>query len=96
MPNIKQVDDRNSEILPSITQLRASQAKGQRDEGMNESDCTELNATQGHQADIKEHTDAGKQCGIIQRGRGMNGDPAATKTLMDNVNRENHPDIEEL
>src|SRR6266403_1309186 len=80
MPNFKQIDDKNSVVLPSVAQMRKSQADGQTGEGMNETDCRELNATQGHQADIREFTDAGKRCGIIQRGM-MNGDPALTKTL---------------
>jgi hypothetical protein len=95
MPEIKKIDDRNSEILPSIAKLRESQAKGQRDEGMNETDCRDLNAAQGHKADIQEFTDAGKQCGIIERGM-MNGDPALTKTLMDDVDRTDWPEGEIL
>ena len=53
-----------------------------------------MNATQGHQADIREVTDAVERCKIIQRG--MNGDPALTKTLLDGVDRADWPEGEEL
>jgi hypothetical protein len=94
MATYKKIDDRNSEILPSITKLRASQAKGAADEGMNETDCRELNATQGHIADIKEFTDAERQCAIIRRGMMANQD--ADPSRMDDVNRKDWPEGEEI
>ena len=95
MPNYKTIDDRNSDILPTVAQMRKSQADGQTGEGLNETDCRELNAVQGHQADIQEFTDAGKQCGLIERGL-MNGDPKLTKMLMDGVSRNDWPEGEVL
>lgn len=53
MPEIKVIHDRDSELLPSIGELRASQSKGATGSGMNENTGKELNSTQGHGVDIR-------------------------------------------
>ncbi len=76
--------------MPSIAELRASQKKGSKGEGMNETDCRDLNATQGHKVDIKEFTDAERRCGIIRRG--MMNKEDATLDLLDRVSKEDWPE----
>jgi len=94
MPEIKTIHDRNSNILPTTAELLASSKKGHEGEGMNKNDCTELNETQGHIADIKEHTDAEKLADMIRAGM-MDNDDAEISRL-DRTERGSWPDITEI
>jgi hypothetical protein len=49
---ITTVHDKDSDMLPSVAELRASQRKGSEGKGMNPPD-TKLNETQGHGVEIK-------------------------------------------
>lgn len=83
-----------SQMLPSISELRATQKEGSEGEGMNENDCTELNSTQGHQADIKEHVDGAQRASSARRNK-MEGDDADVSRL-DRTERKSWPEITEL
>lgn len=48
----KTIHDKDSDMLPSIEELRASQKQGGEGKGMNPAD-TKLNETQGHEVEIK-------------------------------------------
>jgi len=54
MPQIKEIRDKASDAVPSIAEMRESQRKGSEGEGLNETDCRDLNAAQGHKVDITE------------------------------------------
>ncbi len=94
MPKYETIHDRDSRILPTVSELRASQKEGMEDEGMNETDCTELNAVQGHQADIKEFTD-GPQRAKLYCG-GMMDNQEAEISRLDRTERGSWPDAEEI
>lgn len=83
-----------SQMLPGVGELRATQKEGSEGEGMNDADCTELNATQGHEADIKEHVDGAQQAKTTRRNKmeGNDADPSR----MDKVERKSWPEITEL
>jgi hypothetical protein len=49
----KTIHDKDSAMLPSIEELRASQKKGATGKGMNPPD-TKLNEEQGHEVEIKD------------------------------------------
>lgn len=83
-----------SQMLPSVSELRATQKQGMADEGMNETDCTELNAVQGHQADIKEHIDGGQLAETTRREKMENND--ADVSRLDRTERKSWPEITEL
>lgn len=53
MPDIKTIHDKDSYILPSVAEMRASQKKGSEGPGMNDPDC-KMGDQQGHQVDIRE------------------------------------------
>ena len=93
MPEIKTIHDKDSIVLPNIDELRASQKKGRTGEGMSETGCRELNATQGHQADIREFTEAGRQAEIV---RSAKSNQDAKIDRLDRTDRRDHPDITEL
>ena len=52
MAEINTVHDKDSDMLPSVAELRASQKKGATGKGMNPAD-TKLNECQGHEVEIK-------------------------------------------
>jgi len=83
-----------SQMLPSVSELRATQTEGLADEGLNPTDCTELNAVQGHQADIKEHVDGEALARKIHRGMIDNND--ADVSRLDRTERKSWPEITEL
>jgi len=83
-----------SQMLPSVSELRATQKKGMADEGMNTTDCTELNAVQGHQADIREHIDGEQLANKIHRGMIDNDD--ADVSRLDRTPKGSWPEITEL
>lgn len=91
---IKTINDRNSEMLPSVAELRATQKKGMAGEGMNEYDCTDLNAVQGHKADIKEFTEGEKRASLYCDGMMDNED--ADVSRLSRTNMSDHPEITEL
>ena len=49
-----EIRDTESDSVPSIDEMRASQKKGNEGEGLNETDCRDLNAAQGLKVDIRE------------------------------------------
>lgn len=83
-----------SQMLPGVSELRATQAEGLAGEGMNENDCTELNSTQGHQADIREHA-GGMQLAKTTRRNKMENDDADNARL-DRTEKGSWPDITEI
>lgn len=84
-----------NELLPSINELRASQKKGREDEGLNETDCRELNATQGHKVDIRDYPGADQACEAVQRGM-MDGNASGNLTKLDRTDRGSWPDAEKI
>jgi hypothetical protein len=78
----------------NISEMRASQKKGSEGEGLNETDCTELNATQGHEADIREHVDAERLAEKIRSGMMDNED--ADNALLDRTDKKGWPNIVEI
>jgi len=54
MPQIKEIRDKASDAVPSIAEMRESQRKGSEGEGLNETDCKDLNAVQGHKVEIMD------------------------------------------
>lgn len=83
-----------NQMLPSVSELRATQKEGSEDEGLNSTDCTELNAVQGHQADIKEHVDGGQLAETTRRKKMENND--ADVSRLDRTERGSWPEITEL
>jgi hypothetical protein len=53
MPEIKEVNDKRSESVPTVAAMRESQRTGNEGKGTNPED-TKLNECQGHEADIRE------------------------------------------
>lgn len=51
--DITTIHDRDSDMLPSVAELRASQRKGAEGKGMNPPD-SKLNEEQGHEVEIKD------------------------------------------
>jgi hypothetical protein len=94
MPKIETINDRDSYILPTVSNLRNTQQEGMCCEGMNDNDCTELNSTQGHQADIKEFTDGPQVAKLVRRGMIQNND--ADISRLDRTERGSWPEITEL
>jgi hypothetical protein len=94
MPKYEYIHDRDSQILPTVGEMRKSQAEGNVGEGLNEYDCTDLNAVQGHKADIKEHMDAEELANKILRGMTENEDAEIDR--LDRTPRGSWPDITEL
>jgi hypothetical protein len=94
MAKISTVNDRNSYVLPTVSELRSTQKEGMAGEGMNDNDCTELNSTQGHQADIKEFDDGPARAKLQERGM-MNNDDADIGRLS-RTDMSGRPEITEL
>jgi len=94
MAKIETINDRDSYILPTVSDLRATQKEGMANEGLNEYDCTDLNAVQGHKADIKEFTDGPQVAKLVRRNMIENND--ADNACLDHTEKESWPDITEL
>lgn len=94
MAKIETINDRDSYILPTVSDLRKTQQEGMCCEGMNETDCTELNAVQGHQADIKEFMPGDELAKITRRNKMENND--ADVSRLDRTERGSWPEITEL
>lgn len=83
------------EFYPTIEELRASQKKGAFNEGLNATDCTELNAVQGHKVDIREHIEGMPTARAIREGM-IEGNQRGHMDCLDRTNRAEWPDITEL
>ncbi len=53
MPEIKTIHDKDSDMLPSVTEMRASQKQGSTGDGLPENCTGKLNETIGMQVEIK-------------------------------------------
>jgi len=83
-----------SQILPSVSELRATQKQGMQGEGLNDYDCTDLNAVQGHKADIKEYVDGAQTAKTMRRIKMENQD--ADNARLDRTEKGSWPDITEI
>jgi hypothetical protein len=54
MAEIKEVNDKSSESVPTLKQMRESQKAGGEGTGLPENSTGKLNECQGHEADVKE------------------------------------------
>jgi hypothetical protein len=93
MPKIETIHDKDSYVLPTVSELRATQKEGNTGEGLNKTDCTELNAVQGHQADIREFVEGEKFAKV--RLAALDNEDADISRL-DRTNRDSWPEITEL